>query len=114
MTATTKLMPLTSSSMPMVRRTLPETVSMPIGGDGEADRERHQGLDRRRAAHADEAREGQEIDGEIFGRPEGQRDAARSTTASKVISTTPTSAPKAAEPKAVASAAVGRPSRAIG
>src|ERR1700675_4100933 len=28
-TATTKLMPLTSSSMPMVSRTLPETVSIP-------------------------------------------------------------------------------------
>ncbi len=30
MTATTKLMPFTISSMPMVRRTLPETVSMPM------------------------------------------------------------------------------------
>ena len=29
-TATTKLTPFTSSSTPMVRRTLPETVSMPI------------------------------------------------------------------------------------
>ena len=29
-TATTKLTPLTSSSTPMVSRTLPETVSMPI------------------------------------------------------------------------------------
>ena len=72
-TATTKLTPLTSSSMPMVRRTLPETVSMPIGREREADRERHQRLDRRRAAHADEARKRQEIDREIFGRAEGQR-----------------------------------------
>ena len=30
MTATTKLTPLTSSSTPMVRRTAPETVSMPM------------------------------------------------------------------------------------
>ena len=29
-TATTKFTPLTNSSMPMVRRTLPETVSMPM------------------------------------------------------------------------------------
>src|SRR3954468_10022028 len=29
-TATTKLMPLTKASMPSVRRTLPETVSMPM------------------------------------------------------------------------------------
>ncbi len=41
--------------------------------------------------------------------------AARATQeASSVMSTTPTSAPKAADPKAVASAVVGRPSRAIG
>ena len=74
MTATTKLTPFTSSSMPMVRRTLPETVSMPMAAMAKPIAMRDHRLHRRRAAHADEAREGQEIDGEIFGRTEGERD----------------------------------------
>ncbi|MGY3421558.1 hypothetical protein ACVWZW_002033 [Bradyrhizobium sp. F1.13.4] len=42
--------------------------------DRKADRQRDDGLDRRRPAHADEAGEGQEIDRKIFRRPEGECD----------------------------------------
>ena len=40
---------------------------------GEADGQRHQRLESGRAAHADEAREGEQVDREIFGRAELQR-----------------------------------------
>ena len=72
-TATTKLTPLTSSSTPKVRRTLPDTVSMPIAAMAKPMASDDQRLHRRRAAHADEAREGEEIDGEILRRAEGER-----------------------------------------
>ncbi len=45
----------------------------PDRGKGKADRERDQGLDRRVAAHADEACKGKEVHREIFRRPERQR-----------------------------------------
>ena len=44
------------------------------GGDRKTDRERHDRLDRRGAAHADETCEGKEIDRKIFRRSEGERD----------------------------------------
>src|SRR6202048_4909795 len=43
------------------------------GGNGKTDRERDDGLDRGRAAHADEARKGKEINRKIFRRPECER-----------------------------------------
>ena len=46
----------------------------PDRGKGKADRERYQGLDRRVAAHADEACKGQKVNREIFRRAERQRD----------------------------------------
>ena len=42
------------------------------GGKGKAEHHRDDGLERRGAAHADEAGEGQQINGEVFGRAEFQ------------------------------------------
>ena len=110
-TATTKLTPLTSSSIPMVRRTLPDTVSMPTAAMAKPMARDTDRLDRRRAAHPDEAREGEEIDREIFRPARMQAPPAPPRTPANVIRTTPTSAPNAAEPNAGparSSAAVAR------
>jgi hypothetical protein len=53
---------------------LPGDVVEPDGSKGESDHHRRDGLERRLFAHADEAAEGEEVDGEFFRRPELQRE----------------------------------------
>ena len=71
---------MTSLSTPKVSRKLPEIVSMPTDANAKPEPHRHDRLERRRAAEADEAREREEIDGEIFRRAEPQRELARPTS----------------------------------
>jgi hypothetical protein len=55
-------------------RSVPVTVSIPTGRKREAQHHRHDGLDRRLAAHADEAAEREELDREVLGRAELERE----------------------------------------
>ena len=70
MTATMKSKPFMRSVKPNVRRSWPVTMSSPTAGQDEAEQDGHERLERIAAAQPDEAREGQELDGEELRRPE--------------------------------------------
>ena len=74
MTAIRKSKPVSSSVKPKVRRSWPVTLIEADGGEREADHHRGDGFERRLLAHADERAEGEEIHGELFRRPELQRE----------------------------------------
>src|SRR3954453_10162647 len=112
-TATTKLTPFTSSSMPMVSRTLPETVSMPTAASAKpmaSDTSVFTGGEPPMPTKLANARK---YTAKYSGGPKANATFA-TQEADSVMRTTPASAPKAAEPNAVARAVVGLPSRAIG
>ena len=113
MTATTKLTPFTSSSMPIVKRTLPDTVSIPIAAIAKpiaSDTKVLIGGDPPIPTKLANARK---YTAKYSGGPKANATCA-TQDARNVISMTPTRAPKAADPNAVAKAVVGLPSRAIG
>src|SRR3954453_18838420 len=113
MTATTKLTPLTSSSMPMVSPTLPETVSIPTAARAKpiaSDTSVFTGGEPPMPTKLANARK---YTAKYSGGPKANATFA-TQEADSVMRTTPASAPKAAEPNAVARAVVGLPSRAIG
>ena len=74
MTATMKSKPFMRSVTPKVRRSWPVTMSSPTAARMKPSRIDTQRLERIAAAEPDEAREGQELDGEELRRPELQRD----------------------------------------
>src|SRR3979490_2826002 len=113
MTATTKLMPFTSSSMPMVSRTLPETVSIPTAASANPIARDTSVLIGGEPPMPTKLAKARKYTAKYSGGPKANATFA-TQDADSVIRTTPASAPKAAEPKAVASAVVGLPSRAIG
>src|ERR1700681_2171026 len=112
-TATTKLTPFTSSSIPMVSRTLPETVSIltaasanPIASDTSV-------LIGGEPPMPTKLANARKYTAKYSGGPKANATLA-TQEADRVMRTTPASAPKAAEPNAVARAVVGLPSRAMG
>ncbi len=113
MTATTKLTPLTSSSMPMVSRTLPDTVSMPMAAMAKPIASATSVFIGGEPPMPTKLEKARKYTAKYSGGPKASATCA-TQEARNVMSTTPTSAPNAAEPNAVASAVVGRPSRAIG
>src|SRR6476660_9824257 len=113
MTATTKLTPLTSSSMPMVRRTLPDTVSMPTSAKAKPIASDTSVLIGGEPPMPTKLANARKYTAKYSGGPNASATCA-TQEADSVMRTTPASAPKAAEPKAVAKAVVGLPSRAIG
>src|SRR3954453_12275768 len=112
-TATTKLTPFTSSSMPMVSRTLPETVSMPTPASPKPMASDTSVLTGGEPPMPTKLAKARKYTAKYSAGPNASATLA-TQEADTVMSTTPQSAPKAAEPKAVASAVVGLPSRAIG
>src|ERR1700712_96924 len=113
MTATTKLTPLTSSSMPMVSRTLPETVSIPTAASAKPIASDTSVLTGGEPPMPTKLAKARKYTAKYSGGPNASATFA-TQDADSVMRTTPASAPRAADPKAVASAVVGRPSRAIG
>src|SRR6202051_3637370 len=103
MTATTKLTPFTSSSMPMVSRTLPETVSMPTAASAKPMASDTSVLTGGEATMPTKLAKARKYTAKYLVGPESGATFATQEP-DPVISTTPQSAPKAAEPKAVASA----------
>src|ERR1700716_3400095 len=106
MTATTKLTPLTSSSMPMVSRTLPETVSIPTAASAKPIASDTSVLIGGEPPMPTKLANARKYTAKYSGGPNASATCA-THEAESVISTTPASAPKAAEPKAVASAVGG-------
>src|SRR6202163_1646022 len=113
MTATTKLMPLTSSSMPMVSRTLPETVSIPTAASAKPIASDTSVLIGGEPPMPTKLANARKYTAKYSGGPKASATFA-TQEADTVMRMTPASAPNAAEPKAVVKAVVGLPSRAIG
>src|ERR1700736_823865 len=112
-TATTKLTPFTSSSMPIVSRTLPETVSIPTAASAKPMASDTKVLIGGEPPMPTKLAKARKYTAKYSGGPKANATFA-TQDADNVMRTTPASAPKAAEPNAVASAVVGLPSRAIG
>src|SRR3981189_2429700 len=112
-TATTKLTPFTSSSMPMVRRTLPETVSIPTAASANPIASDTSVLIGGEPPLPTKLANARKNTAKISGGPKANATFA-TQEADRVMRATPASAPKAAEPNAVAKAVVGLLSRALG
>src|SRR3954453_20054235 len=112
-TATTKLAPFTSSSTPKVSRTLPETVSIPTAASAKPIASDTSVLTAGEPPMPTKLANARKYTAKYSGGPNASATFA-TQDADSVIRTTPASAPKAAEPKAVASAVVGLPARPIG
>ena len=74
MTAIRKWKPVSSVSVPKVRRKPPVTSSVPTQAKAKPSIIARDDLERRLPAHADEGAEGQQIDREVFRRPEIERE----------------------------------------
>src|ERR1700737_1869698 len=112
-TATTKLTPFTSSSMPMVSRTLPETVSIPTAARAKPIASDTSVLIGGEPPMPTKLAKARKYTAKYSGGPNASATFA-TQDADSVMRTTPARAPKAAEPKAAPSAVVGLPSRPIG
>src|SRR3954463_9331941 len=112
-TATTKLTPFTSSSMPKVSRTLPETVSIPTAASAKPIASDTSVLTGGEPPMPTKLANARKYTAKYSGGPNASATFA-TQDADRGIRTPPASAPNAAEPNAVGSAVVGLPSRAIG
>src|SRR5260370_35416660 len=112
-TATTKLTPFTSSSRPMVSRTLPRTVCIPTAASANPIASDTSVLIGGEPPIPTKLANATKYTAKYSAGPKANATFA-TQEADRVMRTTPASAPNAAEPNAVASAVVGRPSRAIG